>query len=734
MDELEQFKQTYFQECEELLADMENHLLTLEEDGSNMEALHAVFRAIHSIKGGGGAFGFERLVAFAHKFETVLDQMREGALETSPENLELAVRAADVVADLVRAAQGGAEVEPGHEDEIAAILNGLCGSSFAGGESAGGEGPDDDDMDFVPIPVDAAPAAGPSAGDEAKADVTTYHITLVPHSGMLQRANEPLLLIRELKQLGTVKATADLSRLPPLDDMDPEAAYLGWKIELITASPRDAVDEVFEFVVDDCDLQISTGDADIETTTAPPRPASESRAPSPPPPPAPPPAPAPTAREPAPAVVATKPAAAAAAGRQPAVNSVRVDLEKMDRMVNMVGELVITQAMLAQQINQLPPDEFPELLQGLEELSQHTRELQDGVMAMRAQPVKSVFQRIPRLVRELSAQTGKKIRLIMIGENTEIDKTVIEQIGDPLTHMIRNAVDHGVETPEDRERAGKSSEGTILLSSEHRGGRIVIEIQDDGRGINRDRVMRKAIEKGLVSPNSVLSDEEIDGLIFHPGFSTAETVSSISGRGVGMDVVLRNIQNLGGRVMVRSTPGHGSIFSLSLPLTLAVLDGMVVRSGGQTYVIPLANIVESLRPAAGDIHCMAGNARNVVMSLRGEYIQLIFLHRVLNIEGALDDPSNALVVVAETEGGSRVGVVVDEILGQQQVVIKTLEENYDPIAGIAGATILGSGKVALILDISGLKNLTDQEPSARGPSRLPSSPAGPGTGLDSPRP
>jgi len=383
--------------------------------------------------------------------------------------------------------------------------------------------------------------------------------------------------------------------------------------------------------------------------------------------------------------------------------SIRVDLDKIDRLVNMVGELVITQAMLGQQASGFTVESHPELIQGLQELSHHTRELQESVMAIRAQPVKALFSKAPRLVRDLSSKLNKQARLVMSGENTEVDKTVIEQLSDPLTHLIRNALDHGIETPEERMAVGKPAEGTIHLAAEHRSGRIFIEIQDDGRGIHRERVLAKAMEKGLVEPGQQLTDEQIDMLIFAPGFSTASEVSDVSGRGVGMDVVRKNIQDVGGRVVVQSIPGAGSRFILSLPLTLAVMDGMLVQVGGQRYVLPLTNIVESLRPTPQQARSLVDVGD--VLTIRGEYINLMALHAIFGIPGAITDPTKGLVVIVETEGGERVGLLVDELLGQQQVVIKSLDSNFRPVHGISAATILGDGRVALILDVSALRQM-----------------------------
>ncbi len=675
MDEMDRFKGTYFAECFELLGDMEVRLMALDEGNADPEDLNAIFRVVHSVKGGAGAFGFERIGAFSHILEGLLDAMREGQIAPSRQAIDLLIKATDVLTDLVRAAQSGEELAADYGADTAAALQVLAGAEQ--------EKPPPPATEQDAQPQSPAPSA-PAGDGEGAAEHQFFHIRFAPFPGMLQKANEPLLLMRELKSLGKTVAVPDLSRLPLLDELDAEEAYLSWNIDVDCPAGLDAVREVFEFVEDDCDLKIDvvagvsleqrspdTASPDSRRTAATERAAPDKGAAR--------------AGVPAPAVVST----------------IRVDLGRVDRLVNMVGELVITQTMLAQQASRLPPDHYLALTEGIEALSQHSRELQESVMAIRAQPVKSVFARMPRLVRELSAQVGKEVRLVTAGEDTEVDKTVIEQIGDPLTHMIRNSVDHGIEPPDVRASRGKSKQGTIRLSAEHRSGRIVIEVADDGGGIDRERVLAKAVDKGLVAADAALSDEEIDNLIFMPGFSTAETVSSISGRGVGMDVVKRNIQGMGGRVYVHSAPGHGTRLSLSLPLTLAVLDGMIVAVAQENYVLPLTNIVESLRPPAHQVHSVVDGGD--VLALRGDYVRLVYLHRLFGIEGAVTDPAQGLVVVVETEAGDRVGLVVDELLGQQQVVIKSLETNYRPIQGVAGATILGDGKVALILDVAGLR-------------------------------
>ncbi|MCW0232017.1 MAG: chemotaxis protein CheA [Ferrovibrio sp.] len=738
MDDLAQFKQTFFSECEELLGDLEGHLMALQSGEGDNNTLNAVFRAIHSIKGGAGAFGFDRLVAFAHIFETVLDLMRDGRLEPTPDSVLLVLHCADILSDLVKAAQNGTELPADHENEGRKSLIDLAASigvdadphaadaalAALDAQLAGGGG-----LDAEPEPAPAAapepePEAPAAPAAPAKAPLLKYLVKFTPRDALYQRANEPLILIRELRELGGFLAKADADAVPALDQIQPEGAYIKWEFEIETDRGEQAIKDVFEFVLDDCELSITclnppAAAAKPAEPEAVAKPAAEA-APKAAAAPVAAPAAAPKAEAPKPAAAAPKAEAGAgpgaaggggAGGETKAARSIRVDLDRVDKLVNMVGELVITHAMIAQQTEHLHADQHPELANGLAELSHHIRDLQESVMAMRAQPVKSVFARLPRLVRELAMMTNKKIRLDMSGENTEIDKTVIEQLGDPLTHMIRNSCDHGIESPEDRSAAGKPAEGVIHVSADQRGGRIVIEITDDGRGINREKVMKKAIEKKLVAPDAVLSNEEIDNLIFLPGFSTADTVSNISGRGVGMDVVRQNIQSLGGRVHIQSRPGQGSSFILTLPLTLAVLDGMVLKVGVQSYILPLANIVESLRPEPDQINIVANQSE--LLRIRGEYVPLVYLHRIFKVPNGIDDTTKALVIIVELEDSSKMGLVVDEIIGQQQVVIKSLEENFDPIRGVGAATILGNGRVSLILDVAGIKHIAEREGQQR---------------------
>lgn len=676
-NDLSQFKQTFFTECDELLGALDEQLTALEEGDIDAERLNAVFRAIHSIKAGAGAFKFEALVRFAHTFETFLDKLRMGEVQFQDQTAPLLVRGVDIVASMVESAQEDQEPAAGLGDDVLAELETLMGQTPSGGDAANAD----------------AEAGGDANG--AAPGMQRFRIEFVPKPELYRHANEPLLILRELSRLGEATVVPNIDRLPALGAMDPEDAYLDWTIELVTEAGREAVDEVFEFVTDDCTLTVT----DLGAVEAPPTEVASAAE-----------APVADADKPADEPAATAPDGSKKAWTpvegdrrsKPRPASIRVDLERVDRLVNMVGELVITQAMLSQQTDMLPPDEMLEIVQGVETLTMHTRELQESVMAIRMQPVKSVFSRMPRLVRDVAGQLDKQVRLEMVGEATEVDKTVIEEISDPITHMIRNSLDHGIEMPGDRLAAGKPEQATIRLSAEHRGGRIVIGIEDDGGGINRERVLAKAVERGLVAEDADLSDEEVDNLVFHPGFSTADAVTDLSGRGVGMDVVRRNIQNLGGRVQVHNMPGHGCRFTMTLPLTLAVLDGMIVSVGAEKYVLPINSITESTRPPAADLHRLANGEQ--VVSLRGEYIRLVHLCHVFDVPGAIQDPSKGLVVVVEDESHGVFGLVVDELLGQQQVVIKSLEDNYDPVPGISAATILGNGQVALILDVDGLSH------------------------------
>ncbi|UPT64461.1 MAG: chemotaxis protein CheA [Hyphomonadaceae bacterium JAD_PAG50586_4] len=689
MDSLDSIRITYFQECDELLADLEQNLLMLEAGEGDGDTINAVFRAVHSVKGGAGAFGFEALVAFAHIFETTLDDMRSGKLDADADVIKIMLRASDALVDHVQAAKGKGTVNEDRAATITQELEALVGGGEAADASAGEGG--DDGWGFKPLAFDIGGLA------DATAEGMILHMR--PTAAMYVKGHDAVLFLRELERTGPCEIEIDTSALPGLDALDPEASYLTWTVRWGAAVDEVAVRDVFDFVGEDCPIEIVREAVAIQELEAgpvdPPPIDIEAMLAS--------------VRETAGPAVASadekgeKPAQPAAKTESKAAGAaatIRVDLERVDRMIDLVGELVINQAMLAQRVAESELGRSSSISMGLDELEALTREIQDSVMAIRAQPVKSVFQRMPRLVRELAGATGKDVRLVMEGEGTEVDKTVIERLSDPITHMLRNAIDHGLETPEERAAAGKPVEGVVRLAALHRSGRIVIEVDDDGKGINRPVVRQIAVKKGLIAADAPLTDDEIDNLIFLPGFSTATAVSNISGRGVGMDVVKRSIQALGGRISIASNPGRGSTFTLSLPLTLAVLDGMVISVGDQTLVAPLTAIVETLRPKPDEVRPLGPDA--AVLAVRGAHVPLIDVGVALGLRRTPIDATSGVILLVEGEGGARAGLVADEIQGQRQVVIKSLEANYARVDGIAAATILGDGRVALILDVDAI--------------------------------
>jgi two-component system chemotaxis sensor kinase CheA len=711
MDTMEQIRQTFFQEAEELLAELESGLLAFQDGDTDTETVNAIFRAVHSIKGGAGMFDLAKLVDFAHVFETVLDNLRSKKIGMTPSGMKTMLKSADMLADLVKAARAGTDADDARASALMAEL-----SVLAGGDHAPAAG-------RAPEPVEAEPEAAPS---------NVFAVRFRAKPELYAKANDPALLLRELARLGKTTVTCDASDLPLLPELDAEGAYLTWNVRLETAETLKTVRDVFEFVEGDCDLDVTDGtetaqdgaddgfdvaallarmqtelgpDATAEAQAGPivdlesvlksaPRAEpsnvvdlAETRA----------------QRQPEPEV----PAAAARNEEAKSQNAglaasqtIRVDLDRLDRLVNLVGELVINRAMVAQRVMEAGLANSTAISVGLEELEQLTREIQDNVMGLRAQPVKSVFQRMLRLAREVGDMTGKQVQLIIEGESTEVDKTVVERLTDPLTHMIRNAIDHGLETPEKRLAAGKPETGIVNLTARHASGHIVIEVSDDGAGLNRPRVKEIAINKGLIPADAQLTDEETDNLIFLPGFSTASSISNISGRGVGLDVVKRSVQALGGRISIASRPGRGSTFTLSLPLTLAVLDGMVVSVADQTLVIPLTATVETLQPKPEDVHSFGGNCH--VIAVRNMFTPLIDIGKHFGYRTTPPDLANSVGLLVEAQGNTRTVLLVDAIQGQRQVVIKSLEPNYGSVPGIAAATILGDGRVALILDVDAI--------------------------------
>lgn len=738
MDPLAELKQTFFQECEELLGALEQKLQALDEGSRDSEDVNAAFRAIHSIKGGAGAFGCTELVAFAHVFEASLDHLRSGRVALDDAPFSLFLRCSDAVSDLVAAARNDepAQARPdllaalekvgqakAEEPAPAALSDAPPGIAALGNLLA---------MVEAKTAAPAAPAADDGWDDEPVATVAAPRpgrevcVRLKPESDLFRRVIEPRVVIGSLPAEEIVSVTCDMSEVPTLEALDVTDCHMRFNVMLRTELPVEEIVAKFDFTLANEEFEVevmpvAANDDVVEEAAAPvsevpqnvaadlsailarlgPAPAAAApaevqppQAPvalaaSAPPPPAAPPRPA------------AKPAANdTAAARQRQAVSVRVDLDRIDRLMNLVGEIVITQSMLVECVRSLPYDVYAKTAEGILTLSRQTRELQDHVMAVRAQPVKAVFQRMPRLVRELAQTLGKEVKLVLEGENTEVDKTIIEELADPLTHMIRNSMDHGLETPDERIAAGKHPEGTIKLIAEHRAGRIVISVTDDGRGIGRDKLLAKARSRGLVGPDERLAPEEIDQLIFAAGLSTAEAVSDISGRGVGMDVVRRNVESLGGRISVDSEPGRGCKFTLALPLTLAVLEGMVIRCGEDRYVIPIASVIETQHLANTPIeHLTFGQE---VLRWRGEVTPLYRLGAVMGSSGTRDEN---IIIIAETERGGNVGIAVDEIVGQQQVVVKSLEANYGTVNGASAATILGDGLVALILDVDSMLRL-----------------------------
>ncbi|WP_172330925.1 chemotaxis protein CheA [Mangrovicoccus sp. HB161399] len=697
-DPMAEIRASFFIECDELLEAAQEGLQAMEDGSANSDTINSVFRAVHSIKGGAGAFGLDDLVKFAHSFETVLDEVRSGNYHPDQEAILLFFSCGDILSDLVKAARDDAPVDQEIIEKTLASLQAIAGEEE---EEISAE-------EFQPMGL--AMDLGLPDLPAAEPEPSGFQITFKPDEKLYALGNEPLFVLRALSQLGQMQTEIAIADVPDLDELNPKAAHLGWTIQLQTDASLPEVEEVFEFVEGLCELSIAEADGaesspptmpdfsalnadddppdDGDGQDAPPAfsDGNENAAEA-----------TPAQRSERNVPVKAAPKTGGAASAPAAANAtVRVDLERIDRLVNLVGELVINQAMLSQSVTEagLPPNS--PVVNGLEEFMQLTRDIQDSVMMIRAQPVKSLFQRMSRIVRESSAAIGKTVRLKTDGDATEVDKTVIERLADPLTHMIRNAVDHGLEKTEDRLAAGKPAEGLVTLSAGHRSGRVVIEVGDDGGGINRERVLKVAIQKGLIPEDSNLTDSEIDNLLFLPGFSTAAEVSSLSGRGVGMDVVKSSIQGLGGRITINSEKGVGTTFSISLPLTLAVLDGMVVHVAGETLVVPLNAIVETLTLSEGDIRKL-GPETNVVQ-IRGEFVPLLDLGTELGYREPLKDYCGGIILLIAHEDGSRAALVVDSIHDQRQVVIKGLQDSYGHVPGVAAATILGDGQIALILD------------------------------------
>ncbi len=677
--DIAQFHQVFFEESFEGLEIMESGLVDLEVGRPDIEAINAIFRAAHSIKGGSGTFGFNAISDFTHVLETLLDEMRSGAREVTREAVDVLLLAVDSLRSMLDGARSGGDFDA---QAVAEVHHNLEELLHQGGATPGAAATSQEN------------AAQDSSGNAGNG---SWRIEFTPELHLFATGNDPVRILRELERLGTCRAEVDVSRLPDYATLDPETCYSAWQIEIDGSVEEASIREVFEWVEDDAKIVISRDQPPAEAaeevaaaaspTTVP---AAENRRQG--------------DRRQGDRRESESPASAPAA-------SIRVDTSKVDSLINLVGELVITQSMLGQFDDESKPINFAKLREGLAQLERNTRELQESVMRIRMLPISVSFNRFPRLVRDLSSKLGKEVELKIVGEHTELDKTVLEKIGDPMVHLVRNALDHGIEQPDKRIANGKPSHGTLSLAARHEGGNIVIEIIDDGAGINTEVLLAKARERGIVGADEAMAEDAICELIFHPGFSTAKEVSDVSGRGVGMDVVRRNIKELGGVIELESSVGVGTTIRIRLPLTLAILDGQLVRVGNQTYIVPLVSIIESLQATPDRVKSVTGSAE--LYRLRGEYIPIVRLYEMFGIEPQSTVLEQGLLVVVEGEG-RRASIFVDELLGQQQVVIKSLETNYRKVDGISGATILGDGTVAMIIDAGGVIALArNSQPDGR---------------------
>ncbi|MCI3207049.1 chemotaxis protein CheA [Pandoraea capi] len=728
--DITQFYQTFFDEAEELLAEMEHLLLALDVSAPDNEQLNAIFRAAHSIKGGAATFGFTALTETTHLLENLLDRARRGELQLRTEMVDTFLETKDVLHQQLNAYRASSEPDAEAMKRICAVLQQLAAEGEGAPVSAAPTSPFTQAAAPAPVaapaaPVEAAEPATDASGAPSGAippGQTRLKVTL---TGVGEK--DQTLLAEELGNLGTVAGRQSVG----------DALHL-W---LDTTCDADDILAVCCFVIEPSQIDVQDASAVAAPAPAPepaaapvqtseiftPAPAPAASAPievpaamapvaaapvapeAVVPPPAAEPIVVPSAAPPAaasgggngahhpPEKRAAAPAAGGAAGHEN--SSIRVGVEKVDQLINLVGELVITQAMLAQTASSLDPMLHDRLFNGMGQLERNARDLQEAVMSIRMMPMDYVFSRFPRLVRDLATKLGKQIELVTFGQATELDKSLIERIIDPLTHLVRNSLDHGIETTELRVASGKDPVGQLVLSAAHQGGNIVIEVSDDGAGLRREKILAKAQQQGMNVSDS-MADEEVWQLIFAPGFSTAEAVTDVSGRGVGMDVVKRNIQQMGGHVEILSTRGKGTTIRIVLPLTLAILDGMSVKVGPEIFILPLNFVMESLQPRRDDIRAVTGEGQ--VVLVRGEYLPLVELYRAFDVPEARLDPTQGIIVILQAEG-RRFALLVDELVGQQQVVVKNLETNYRRIHGISAATIMGDGSVALIVDVAALQ-------------------------------
>lgn len=669
--DMSQFLETFYEESFEGLEIMESELLGLDIGAADSEVINTIFRAAHSIKGGSGTFGLTAVADFTHLMETLLDQMRNGERTVNQQLVNTLLTAVDVLREMLTALRHDQDLDSERISMVQQQLEQLLAEEAA---TSAAENQTNDQ---------------PTVGD-----VTGWKITFKPYPHLLQTGNDPVRMFRELSQLGDLRTKVILDELVPFSEMDPESSYLAWELELNGDIERAQIEEIFEWVEDDCDLSIEPIASDIQQPDV----EVENK---------------PVSVQPAAGSTGTERKKSVSSKE---ASSIRVSIDKIDDLINMMGELVITQSMLSQlgERDEFTASDIEKLRDGLAQLERNTRELQENVMRIRMLPISFAFQRFPRLVHDLSAKFGKQIELKMSGEQTELDKTVMEKIGDPLVHLVRNSLDHGIESPEKRREAGKPEIGVIHLEAFHEGGNIVIKIADDGAGLNRGKILAKAKANNIIGNDESLTDDQINDLIFSPGFSTADQVSDVSGRGVGMDVVRRNIRALGGTVEVSTEQDIGTTFTIRLPLTLAILDGQSVRVGQEIYILPLISILESLQVKPDSIKRVAGQME--VYKLRDDYIPIVRLDRVFDARADSQRLEDGLLVVVEADG-HKIALFVDDLLGQQQVVIKSLETNFRKVEGISGATILGDGTVALIIDIAGLVHLSRDPESVSGKRR-----------------
>jgi two-component system, chemotaxis family, sensor kinase CheA len=675
MSSLTELRQIFFQECEEQLEDLTDGLNALEAvaDGSNPDPdeVNSMFRAVHSIKGGAASFSLDAIAQFAHAYESILDELRGGQLLISCEVIPVFYRAADYLADLIALGAAGSEPDP---DALALQMSEVKALSQTVPE------PEDDFLAaFVPL----AMGGDGSLPAEMELEGPAFDITFAPTAALYANGHEPAHLFRELETLGRLKTRVELSGHGQWDDPEPA---ITWRLTLSTDRSEREVREIFEFAEPYAEFHISTNtgtaavsppplmEADVEGAGID-DPPSNAKTDS----------------------LAASPAEQTAKPRRSHKSTVRVDLGQVDDLINLVGELVITQSVMTQSLLEHSGVVSRKVTATLDDFKSLTRTIQEGIMAIRAQSVKPLFQRMARIARETAQIAGKEVRFASEGEDTEVDRIMIERLVDPLTHILRNAVDHGVEAGPQRLQSGKDEAGCITLSAAHRSGRVVIEVSDDGAGVQRDKVLASAIAKGLVSPTAQLSDGEIDRLLFMPGFSTADEVTNLSGRGVGMDVVNSEIRRLGGRVAIISHPGKGTTISISLPLTLAVLDGMIVEVGEETLVVPISAILETIRPDASQIHQIGPSSRMV--AVRDMMVPIIELGQVFGYQSGSAPRNGHILFIVEDEKGTLFALAVDQIRDQRQVVIKSLESNYGHVPFVAAATILGDGQIALIVDL-----------------------------------